>query len=177
MISYPKVLVSIIVETVGSCFRFLFCRKSNEPQAPRAGRPVVLRQNGGRWARQLPCLGCLLFCCCSAWAAGRPPVVVARRRLLDGVIERRTQHASRPQTAAPAAQHPSSPDARGRGSRRNPGKVRYCSLEPRGCDGRRDAHERRAADRPPRLMKRRKTRARTARTARAKKMCVHLFSE
>ena len=92
-------------------------------------------------------------------------------RWRDGVIERRTQHASRPQTAAPAAQHPSSPDARGRGSRRNPSKVRYCSLEPRVCDGRRDAHERRTSDRPARLMKRRKTRARP----RAKKMCARFF--
>ena len=135
---------------VGSCFRFLSCRKSNEPQAPRAGRPVVLRQNGGRWARQLP----LLLCCCSAWAAGRPPVVVARRRLLDGVIERR-QHASRQQTAH-LQRSTRAHRTRGRGSRRNAGKVRYCSLDLRGFDGRRDAHERFAQTAQVKLNKKKK---------------------
>ena len=97
-----------------SYFYIIFCRKllplfvlpkkqrtagSSHWQARRAApkRRQVGKAAALPW---LPALLLLLSLSCGL------PVVVARRRLLDGVIERRTQHASRPQTAAPAAQQP-----------------------------------------------------------------------
>ena len=69
---------------VGSCFRFLSCRKSNLPQATRTGRPVALPQK----QRQVICrvwLPCSFAALLLLSLGCRLPVVGAPC-LLDGVM-------------------------------------------------------------------------------------------
>ena len=139
------------------------CRKSTVPQAPRTGRPVVLPKR----PRQLTCEAALRLCrSAGAQLQLQAARNVARRRLLDGVIERR-QHASRQQTAHLQR---STRAHRTRAAAVAGETQAKCATGTSRGDGRRDAHERRTADRPARLMKRRKTRARK------KKLCMRVFS-